>query len=653
MAGVGEFFAMTERDSFLTWLPLYHDWGLVCVALHSIVLGTNYTLLSPMHWIAKPVVAWEAVHEYRPTIYYHPNFAYNYMAQRIKASEMKGIDLSSVRLVCNGAEPCFYDSHRMFLEKFTSYGLPPGCLGIVYGMAEVTNSVFGAGRDEPIQVDPIDRERLQTEHRAVPVAPDAPNVLRMLGVGRSLRDTAWKILDDRRQELPERHVGEVAIRSRAAMHGYYRNPEATARAMHEGWYLSGDLGYRVGDKLFVTGRKSDLVIIGGVNIYPHDVENIAAEHPAVIAGRVAAIGVDDAALGTQRLIVIVESRRPTRRAARDREHVRPSARAPRRERRRVYHAPHRWLIETSSGSHPSNWKGTGRTGRSSRRSLIDTRIHACRNMEPLFFGPADHRCSAGCTCPPAAPRRTEVVLCHPFRAGVHCFGTPRVPRLRATARRRRIRDAALRLVGTGGSPRPEGSPPGTWTRDVGLASGRRERVRCDDVALVRMRLGATLPRWPARRPVSPRSCSGQAWTARRSSELQVAHWKRPIARGAAGAVRHAAHRGVRLRSRRPAARGAQRPRPARGAARPRRAGPVGRHRAATSAAGHEPRRAAARLGKRGRPSPFAAPRSAVWEDERRARPHLARCRTPCAGWKRHADAETPLLRTAAKSFPVS
>jgi acyl-CoA synthetase (AMP-forming)/AMP-acid ligase II len=351
MAGVGEFFAMTERDSFLTWLPLYHDWGLVCVALHSIVLGTNYTLLSPMHWIAKPVVAWEAVHAYRPTIYYHPNFAYNYMAQRIKASEMKGIDLSSVRLVCNGAEPCFYDSHRMFLEKFVAYGLPPGCLGIVYGMAEVTNSVFGAGRDEPIEVDPIDRERLQTEHRAVPVAADAPNVLRMLGVGRSLRDTAWKILDDRRQELPERHVGEVAIRSRAAMHGYYRNPEATARAMHEGWYLSGDLGYRVGDKLFVTGRKSDLVIIGGVNIYPHDVENIAAEHPAVIAGRVAAIGVDDAALGTQRLIVVVESRATDPDVLREiEEHVR--SQVPVRlgvNVDRVYHAPYRWLIKTSSG----------------------------------------------------------------------------------------------------------------------------------------------------------------------------------------------------------------------------------------------------------------------------------------------------------------
>jgi len=351
MAGVGEFFGMSERDSFLTWLPLYHDWGLVCVALHAIVLGTSYTLLSPMHWIAKPVVAWKAVHQYRPTIYYHPNFAYNYMAQRIQASEMEGIDLSSVRLVCNGAEPCFYDSHKMFLDRFVKWGLPKDCLGIVYGMAEVTNSVFGAGHEEPIAVDAIDRDRLQSEHRAVPVAEDAPNVLRMLSVGRSLRDTTWKIVDDQRQELPERQVGEVAIRSRASFHGYYRNPEATARAFQDGWYFSGDLGYRVGETLFVTGRKSDLIIIGGVNIYPHDVENIAAEHSAVIAGRVAAIGVDDAALGTQRLIVIVESRATDPDVLREiEEHVR--SQVPVRlgvNVDRVYHAPYRWLIKTSSG----------------------------------------------------------------------------------------------------------------------------------------------------------------------------------------------------------------------------------------------------------------------------------------------------------------
>jgi len=351
MAGVGEFFEMDEHDSFLTWLPLYHDWGLVCVALHALVLGASYTLMAPMHWVTHPVGAFEAVHRYRPSIYYHPNFAFNFMTQRIPDAKMAGINLSSIRLCCNGAEPCFYDSHRMFVERFARWGLRPDCLGIVYGMAEVTNSVFGAGHREPIRVDCIDRDVLQAEHRAQPVPEGHPAVQRMLGVGRPLRDTSFKILDDDHRELPERVIGEVAIRSRAAYHGYYRNPEATARADHQGWYLSGDLGYRVADVLFVTGRKSDLIIVGGVNIYPHDVEQIVAEHAAVVTGRVAAIGVDDAERGTQRLVVIAESRSTDQEILADvARHVRSAV--PLRlgvSVDELYHAPYRWLIKTSSG----------------------------------------------------------------------------------------------------------------------------------------------------------------------------------------------------------------------------------------------------------------------------------------------------------------
>lgn len=351
MTGVADFFEMTDADSFLTWVPLYHDWGLVCVALHAIVLGTSYTLMAPMHWVTQPVTAFEAVDRYRPTVYYHPNFAFNFMAQRITDAQMEGIDLSSIRLCCNGAEPCLYDSHQMFAERFAKWGLSPDCLGIVYGMAEVTNSVFAAGHKEPIQIDCIDRDVLQQEHRAEPVADGHPRALRMLGVGRALTDTEFRLLDDERREVPERHVGEVCIRSRAAYHGYYNNPEATTRADFGGWYVSGDLGYRVGDILFITGRKSDLIIVGGVNIYPHDVEAIVAEHAAVVTGRVAAIGADDGERGTQKLVVIAESRTTDAEVLKDiARHVRVEV--PVRLGIAVdelHHAPYRWLIKTSSG----------------------------------------------------------------------------------------------------------------------------------------------------------------------------------------------------------------------------------------------------------------------------------------------------------------
>ena len=351
IAGVTEFFELQEEDSFLTWVPLYHDWGLVCVALHAIPLGTHFTLIDPVHWVMQPAVACEAIHRYRPTVYYHPNFAFNFMTRRVRDEEMEGLDLSSVRICSNGAEPCFFDSHEMFADRFEKWGFRRESLAIVYGMAEVTNSVFAAGHKEPIQVDPIDRTLLQGEHRAAPVDDDHPQVIRMLGVGRPLAGTRFRIVDDNYKEVPERHVGEVEIQSRAAFHGYYRNPEATAKADDNGWYVTGDLGYRVGNILFITGRKSDLIILGGVNIYPQDVENIISEHPDVVAGRVAAIGVDDPELGTQRLIVIVESR------SEDPETLREIAEFSRFQVQirlgvdidEMHHAPYRWLIKTSSG----------------------------------------------------------------------------------------------------------------------------------------------------------------------------------------------------------------------------------------------------------------------------------------------------------------
>lgn len=349
--GVGEFFDLTDRDSFATWVPLYHDWGLVCIALHALELGTHYTLMSPMHWVTDPAAMLRAITEYRPTYYCQPNFAFSFMARRVSDENLDSIDLSSLRICSNGAEPCFFEDHETFARRFELCGFRREALAIVYGMAEVTNSVFASGPKEPIMVDRIDRVILQDEGRAEPVDEDHPNLMCVLGVGRALTDTTFRIVDDDGRELPERNNGEIEIRSRAAYHGYYRNPEATEKADHDGWYVTGDLGYRVGDTLFVTGRKSDVVILGGTNIYPQDVERIVSDHPAVVSGRVAAIGVDDRERGTQRLELIVESRSV------DEQTLVDIVAHARREVALelgvqvdgIHHAPYGWLIKTSSG----------------------------------------------------------------------------------------------------------------------------------------------------------------------------------------------------------------------------------------------------------------------------------------------------------------
>jgi fatty-acyl-CoA synthase len=355
--GVGDFFGMGADDHFVTWVPLYHDWGLVCDAIHPLVLGAPFTLMSPIQWVGRPASVLEVITKYKATVYWHPNFAFNFMTNRVKESELAGIDLSSLRLCGNGAEPCLHDSHEMFARRFAAVGFRREALGIVYGMAEVVNSVIGAGgtrgrgAKEPIRVDSIDRKALQETHRAAPVPAGHPDELKMLGVGRGFKGTTFRIVDDAGAELPDRSVGEISILSRCLFHGYYNNPEVTAQKVKDGWYLSGDLGYRADGVLYVTGRKSDLIIIGGENIYPQDIEYMVAGHPQVVAGRVAAIGVQDEALGTQKLIVIAESKsddadvhrdiiRFVRREVSSRLNVRCD---------KVCIAPHKWLFKTSSG----------------------------------------------------------------------------------------------------------------------------------------------------------------------------------------------------------------------------------------------------------------------------------------------------------------
>lgn len=350
-AGVGDFFEMTAKDVFLTWVPLYHDWGLVCDAIHPLVLGAPFILISPIHWVGRPAIALEAITKYRATVYWQPNFAFNFMATRVKEEELAGMDLSSLRLLGNGAEPCLYESHEMFAERFAKIGFKRSALGIVYGMAEVVNSVIAAGNKEPIRVDVISRRKLQEDHRAVPVAESDPDALKMLGVGRGLLGTRYKVVDDDRKEVPDRTVGEVAIHSKALFHGYYRNEAATQAKLEDGWYFGGDLGYRADGILYITGRKSDLIIIAGENIYPQDIEYMVAEHPHVVAGRIAAIGVEDAALGTQRLIVIAESKSDDPAVQKEIvKFVRAEVLARLRVRvDQVYIAPHKWLYKTSSG----------------------------------------------------------------------------------------------------------------------------------------------------------------------------------------------------------------------------------------------------------------------------------------------------------------
>ncbi len=339
-------------DVVVSWLPLYHDMGLIAGFVMPLVQGVPLVLMSPFHWVREPIVLLRAIQEYGGTLCWLPNFAYNFMATRVRPSALEGLDLSSMRAFINCSEPVRAESHRLFAEKYAPYGLDERALQTSYAMAENTFAVTQSTLGAPPPLDVIDREALQTESVARPADPHgARPTVTMVSCGRPIPNTEVRIVDEQRRDLPQRHVGEIAIRSDCMLSGYYRRPEVTARAMQDGWYFTGDLGYLAEGELYITGRKKDLIIVGGKNIYPQDIEHLVNEVAGVHPGRVVAFGVPNEQLGTEDIAVVaeVDTDDPDahkRIAAEIRARV---AQATDVMARYVHLTGPKWLLKTSSG----------------------------------------------------------------------------------------------------------------------------------------------------------------------------------------------------------------------------------------------------------------------------------------------------------------
>ncbi len=299
---------LSAGDRIVSWLPLYHDMGLIAGFIMPLSQGIPLVLMSPFHWIRDPKILLQAIHEHRGTLCWLPNFAYNFLTTRIRDNHIQGVDLSSMRAFVNCSEPMRVESHRMFAQRFASFGLRPQALTTCYAMAENTFAVTQGGIDGPVTVDVISRAALSDSHRADPILDGNTTQLKMemLSCGRPISSCEIKIVDEKRNPLPDRCVGEVAVHSDSMLSGYYRRDDLTAQAMFEGWYLTGDLGYVADGELYITGRKKDLIIVGGKNVYPQDLEAIANEAPGVHPGRVVAFGVPDERLGTEAIVLVCE-----------------------------------------------------------------------------------------------------------------------------------------------------------------------------------------------------------------------------------------------------------------------------------------------------------------------------------------------------------
>ena len=299
----------SPRDVFVSWLPLYHDMGLIGGWMGSLYYGFPLVLMSPLDFLARPAGWLEAVHRSRGTLSGGPNFAYELCVRRVNPEQIEGLDLSSWRIAFNGAEPVSPDTMDRFTERFAPYGFATNAMTPVYGLAEATLGVAFTPVGRGPRVETVDADAIARRAEAVPVSGGPPEqVRRFVSCGPPIPGFEIRTVDERGVERPERMEGAVEFRGPSTTSGYYRNPAASRALFHGEWLRSGDRGYIAGGELYVTGRDKDLIVRAGRNLYPYDLEAVVGEIEGVRKGCVAVFATPDREAGTERLVVVAETR---------------------------------------------------------------------------------------------------------------------------------------------------------------------------------------------------------------------------------------------------------------------------------------------------------------------------------------------------------
>jgi 1-acyl-sn-glycerol-3-phosphate acyltransferase len=296
-------------DSGASWLPLYHDMGLIGTWLNCLYHGIPLSLMSPLAFLARPERWLWAIHRRRITLSAAPNFAFELCVRKVADRAIEGLDLSSWRCALNGAEPVSPETLERFARRFARYGFRPEALMPVYGLAECTVGLCIPPLERGPVVDVVDRGPFELGGRAEPIEAGSEKAMRFVSVGRALPGHEVRIVDEQGRDLPDRTVGRLVFRGPSAMAGYFRNPQATtAISLPGGWLDSGDLAYRVGEEFFIAGRRKDLIIKAGRNLVPQEIEEVVGEIDGVRKGCVVAFGSSEPKLGTEKLVVVAESR---------------------------------------------------------------------------------------------------------------------------------------------------------------------------------------------------------------------------------------------------------------------------------------------------------------------------------------------------------
>jgi acyl-CoA synthetase (AMP-forming)/AMP-acid ligase II len=313
-------FGNTRSSTYVSWVPLYHDMGLILNVLQSLYVGALCVLMAPVSFLQRPLSWLRAIHDYRAEVAGGPNFAFDLCVRRHRADEMRGIDLSCWRVAFNGAEPVRANTIERFAETFAPHGFTAKSAHPAYGMAEATLMISTGQRGVGPVMRKVSRNALQRHQIIAPSGAEESQTL--VGCGRQLCGERVAIVEpESRERLPPGSLGEIWVAGPNVAQGYWRNGPATVSVFRaqlacggaDYWLRTGDLGFLDEDgELFITGRIKDLIIIRGMNHYPQDIEETVQDcHPALRRHGAAAFAVLDGSVAEQ-LVVVQEIERTYR-----------------------------------------------------------------------------------------------------------------------------------------------------------------------------------------------------------------------------------------------------------------------------------------------------------------------------------------------------
>jgi acyl carrier protein len=297
----------SSRDVFVSWLPLYHDLGLIGGWLGSLYFAIAFYVMSPLSFLRRPETWLWAMHRYRATLSAAPNFAYELCLSKINDRDIEGLDLGALRMTANGAEPVSVQTLRRFSERFGRYGFRSEAMAPGYGLAENTVVLAFPPLGRAPLIDRVDREALSRRGMALPARAEDSGALELVSCGRPLPGHEVRIVDEKGRECEERREGRLEFRGPSATSGYFRNEVKTRELFHDGWLDSGDQAYLAAGEVFVTGRIKDIIIRAGRHIYPQEIEEAVGGTPGILKNGVAVFGMSDPSSGTERTVILAET----------------------------------------------------------------------------------------------------------------------------------------------------------------------------------------------------------------------------------------------------------------------------------------------------------------------------------------------------------